>query len=136
MTRMSWESTRVPVRLRWDTPVMPDHDGYAFTSGPIVTDGIIVAGLSGCGRYRDDTCYIIGLDARTGQVAWRTSTVARPGEAGGDTWGDLPVMFRAGSDAWIPGSYDPVNRLIYYGTGAGKALDTRRARHRRRRTLQ
>ena len=90
--------------LRWDTPVMPDHDGYAFTSGPIVTDGIIVAGLSGCGRYRDDTCYIIGLDARTGQVAWRTSTVARPGEAGGDTWGDLPVMFRAGSDAWSQGA--------------------------------
>ena len=106
--------------LRWDTRVMPDHDGYRFTSGPIVTDGIIVSGLTGCGRYRDDTCYIVGLDARTGQVAWRTSTVARPGEPGGDTWGDLPVMFRAGSDAWIPGSYDPVNRLIYYGTAQAK----------------
>ena len=105
---------------RWDTPVMPDHDGYRFTSGPIVTDGIIVSGLTGCQRYRDDTCYIVGLDARTGQVAWRTSTVARPGEPGGDTWGDLPVMFRAGSDAWIPGSYDPVNRLIYYGTAQAK----------------
>ena len=106
--------------LRWDTPVMPDHDGYGFTSGPIVADGVIVAGLRGCDRYRDDTCYIVGLDARTGDVAWRTSTVARPGEPGGDTWGDLPVMFRAGSDAWIPGSYDPVNRLIYYGTSQAK----------------
>ncbi len=106
--------------VRWDTTVMPDHDGYGFTSGPIIADGVIVAGLTGCGRYRDDTCYIVGVDGRTGQVLWRTSTVARPGEPGGDTWGDLPVMFRAGSDAWIPGSYDPASGLVYYGTAQAK----------------
>ncbi len=106
--------------VRWDTTVMPDHDGYGFTSGPIIADGVIVAGLTGCGRYRDDTCYIVGLDGRSGQVLWRTSTVARPGEPGGDTWGDLPVMFRAGSDAWIPGSYDPASGLVYYGTAQAK----------------
>ena len=106
--------------VRWDTTVMPDHDGYGFTSGPIIADGVIVAGLTGCGRYRDDTCYIVGVDGRTGQVLWRTSTVARPGEPGGDTWGDLPVMFRAGSDAWIPGIYDPASGLGYYGTAQAK----------------
>ena len=106
--------------VRWDTPVVPDEEGYAFSSGPIVADGTIVAGLQGCERFRDDTCYIIGLDGRTGQVLWRTSTIARPGDPGGDTWGDLPVMFRAGSDAWIPGSYDPVSRLVYYGTAQAK----------------
>jgi len=106
--------------VRWDTTVMPDHDGYGFTSGPIIADGVIVAGLTGCGRYRDDTCYIVGVDGRSGQVLWRTSTVARPGEPGGDTWGDLPVMFRAGSDAWIPGSYDPASGLVYYGTAQAK----------------
>ena len=106
--------------VRWDTPVVPNEEGYAFSSGPIVADGTIVAGLQGCERYRDDTCYIIGLDGRTGQVLWRTSTIARPGEPGGDTWGDLPLMFRAGSDAWIPGSYDPVTRLVYYGTAQAK----------------
>ena len=106
--------------VRWDTPVMPDFDGYGFSSGPIIADGIIVAGLRGCERYREETCYIVGLDASTGQVAWKTSTVARPGERGGDTWGDLPVLFRAGSDAWIPGSYDPVSGLVYYGTSQAK----------------
>ena len=106
--------------VRWDTTVMPDADGYGFSSGPIIADGMIVAGLRGCERYRDDTCYIVGLDGRTGQVVWRTSTVARPGERGGDTWGDLPVLFRAGSDAWIPGSYDPVSGLVYYGTSQAK----------------
>ena len=106
--------------VRWDTRVMPDQEGYGFSSGPIVADGTIVAGLRGCERFREDTCYIVGLDGRTGQLLWRTSTVARPGERGGDTWGDLPLLFRAGSDAWIPGSYDPVSGLVYYGTSQAK----------------
>ena len=106
--------------IRWDTNVAPDHDGYGFSSGPVVADGVIVAGLRGCERFREDTCYIVGVDGRTGRVLWRTSTVARPGERGGDTWGDLPVLFRAGADAWIPGSYDPVNRLVFYGTSQAK----------------
>ena len=106
--------------VRWDTPVMPDQDGYGFSSGAIVADGTIVAGLRGCERFRDDTCYIVGVDGRTGRVLWRTSTIARPGERGGDTWGDLPLLFRAGSDAWIPGSYDPVSGLVYYGTAQAK----------------
>ena len=106
--------------VRWDATVGTEGAGYTFTSGPIVADGAIVTGLAGCGRFRDDTCYIVGMDARTGRELWRTSTVARPGERGGDTWGDLPVMFRAGSDAWIPGSYDPVTKLIYWGTAQAK----------------
>jgi len=106
--------------VRWDTSVMPDEDGYGFSSGSIVADGTIVAGLKGCERYRDDTCYLVGLDGHTGKVLWRTSTIARPGERGGDTWGDLPLMFRAGSDAWIPGSYDPISGLVYYGTAQAK----------------
>jgi alcohol dehydrogenase (cytochrome c) len=106
--------------VRWDTPVMPDFEGYGFSSGPVVADGVIVAGLRGCQRFREETCYIVGLNARTGQIIWKTSTVARPGERGGDTWGDLPVLFRAGSDAWIPGSYDPVSGLVYYGTSQAK----------------
>ncbi len=106
--------------VRWDTAVMPNEEGYRFSSGPIIADGTIVGGLTGCERFREDTCYIVGLDGRTGRVLWRTSTVARPGERGGDTWGDLPLLYRAGSDAWIPGSYDPVSGLIYYGTSQAK----------------
>jgi alcohol dehydrogenase (cytochrome c) len=104
---------------RWNTPV-GTAPGYTFTSGPIVADGTIVTGLTGCGRYREDTCYVVGLDGRTGRELWRTSTVALPGQRGGDTWGDLPVLFRAGSDAWIPGSYDPGTGLIFWGTAQAK----------------
>lgn len=104
---------------RWEANIGAD-DGYQFSSGSIVADGTVVAGLTGCGIYREGTCYVVGLDAGTGQELWRTSTVALPGERGGDSWGDLPVMFRAGSDAWIPGSYDPASRTILIGTSQAK----------------
>ena len=104
---------------RWDADV-GGGAGFQFSSGSIIADGTVVAGLTGCGRYRDDTCYIVGLDAGTGEERWRTSTIALPGDRGGDSWGDLPVMFRAGSDSWIPGSYDPVTRTLFHGTSQAK----------------
>ena len=103
----------------WDQNV-GGESGYEYTSGSIIADGKVVSGLTGCERYRDDTCYIVALDADTGSELWRTSTVARPGEPGGDSWGDLPVMFRAGSDAWIPGSYDPRAKTLFFGTAQAK----------------
>ena len=103
----------------WDTDV-GGGVGYQYSSGSIVADGKVISGLTGCGLYRDDTCYIVGLDAETGGELWRTSTIALPGERGGDTWGDLPVMFRAGSDSWIPGSYDPITRTLFHGTSQAK----------------
>ena len=103
----------------WDTDV--GHGaGFRFSSGSIIADGKVVSGLTGCGRYRDDTCYIVALNAETGNELWRTSTVARPGERGGDTWGDLPLMFRAGGDAWIPGSYDFSTKTLFFGTAQAK----------------
>ena len=103
----------------WDADI-DQGVGYQFSSGSIVADGKVVSGLTGCGRYREESCYIVGLDADTGEERWRTSTVALPGQRGGDTWGDLPPMFRAGSDSWIPGSYDPVTRTLFHGTSQAK----------------
>ena len=107
-------------QLVWDTAVADPALGYQYTSGPIVVRGKVIAGITGCSRYKDDVCFITGHDAATGRELWRTSTVARPGEPGGDTWGDLPLAFRAGSDAWIPGSYDPEANLVYWGTAQAK----------------
>jgi alcohol dehydrogenase (cytochrome c) len=107
-------------KLVWDTTVADSKLGYQYTSGPIVVRGKVIAGITGCARYKDDVCFITGHDAATGKELWRTSTVARPGEPGGDTWGDLPLTFRAGSDAWIAGSYDPETNLVYWGTAQAK----------------
>src|SRR5258708_2811926 len=94
-------------KLAWDTTVADSKLGFGYTSGPIVVRGKVIAGISGCSRYKEDVCFIAAYDAATGKEMWRTSTIARPGEPGGETWGNLPLNLRAGSDAWIPGSYDP-----------------------------
>jgi len=107
-------------RLVWNTTVADAKLGYGYTSGPIVVRGKVIAGIGGCSRYKEDVCFITGHDAATGKELWRTSTIARPGEPGGETWGDLPLKYRAGSDAWIPGSYDPDANLVYWGTAQAK----------------
>jgi len=106
--------------LAWDHQVADPRLGYSYTSGPIVVKRLIVAGITGCQRYKNDVCFISAHDAQTGKEVWRTSTIARPGEPGGDTWGELPLTFRAGGDAWMPGSYDPASNLIYWGTAQAK----------------
>jgi alcohol dehydrogenase (cytochrome c) len=107
-------------RLVWSTTVADAKLGYGYTSGPIVVRGKVIAGIGGCSRYKEDVCFITGHDTATGKELWRTSTIARPGEPGGETWGDLPLKYRAGSDAWIPGSYDPDANLVYWGTAQAK----------------
>jgi len=107
-------------KLAWDTQVADHKLGYEYTSGPIVVRGKVIAGMTGCTHYKEDVCFITGHDSETGKEVWRTSTVARPGEPGGDTWGDLPLEFRAGGDAWIPGSYDPETNTVYWGTAQAK----------------
>ena len=106
--------------LVWEYQVADDELGYRYTSGPIIVQGKVVAGITGCERYKNDVCFISAHDPETGTELWRTSTVARPGEPGGDTWGDLPLTYRAGADAWIPGSYDPDTDLIYWSTAQPK----------------
>ena len=50
---------------RWDTPVAGGQEGCTFSNGPIVVDGTVVAGLTGCWRYRDDTMAVrIGANMR------------------------------------------------------------------------
>ncbi|PYR45007.1 MAG: pyrrolo-quinoline quinone [Acidobacteria bacterium] len=107
-------------RLVWDQTVADKQLGYQYTSGPIIVKGMVVAGMTGCDRYKDDVCFISAHDAQTGKERWRTATVARPGEPGGNTWGELPLTLRAGADTWIPGSYDPASNLIFWGTAQAK----------------
>ena len=104
----------------WKTAVADPGLGYFYVAGPIVARGKLITGISGCERYKDDVCFITGHDAITGQELWRTSTIARPGEPGGDSWGNLPLRFRAGSDAWIAGSYDAETNLVYWATSQAK----------------
>jgi alcohol dehydrogenase (cytochrome c) len=105
--------------VRWDTPTTPEGVRRGFSSGPIVADGVVVAGHTYCGAD-GYACYIIGIDALTGEELWRVSTIALAGEPGGDTWGGIPVEDRAGAEAWVTGSYDAETGLVYWGTAQAK----------------
>ncbi|HVY65121.1 MAG TPA: PQQ-binding-like beta-propeller repeat protein [Gammaproteobacteria bacterium] len=107
-------------KVAWDVAVADEKLGYRYSSGPIVVKGKVIAGMTGCERYKDDVCFISAHDLDTGRELWRVATVARPGEPGGDSWGDLPLKLRAGADAWIPGSYDPATNLVYWSVAQAK----------------
>lgn len=104
----------------WETRIADPELGYSNSSGPIVADGKVINGITGCGRFYEESCFITAHDARTGQELWRTFTVARPGDPGGDTWGDLPLELRGGADIWMSGSWDPELGLVYFGTAQAK----------------
>ncbi|MAL95535.1 MAG: alcohol dehydrogenase [Haliea sp.] len=104
----------------WRTPKANFEQGYTHTAGPIIGDGVVLSGINGCEWYKKDGCFITGHDADTGEELWRTSTIALPGEPGGDTWAGLPAEMRAGGDNWIAGSYDPDLKLFFVGTSQAK----------------
>ena len=104
----------------WETAVADNTQGFENSSGPIVADGRVILGLAGCARYIKDDCYISAHYANTGELAWRFNTIAKANEPGGDTWGELDDIFRAGGETWITGSYDPDLKLTYWGTAQQK----------------
>ena len=104
----------------WETEVADSSKGFSNSSGPIVADGKVLLGLAGCARYIKEDCYISAHDANTGELLWRFNTIAKADEPGGDTWGELDDIFRAGGETWITGSYDPELKLTYWGTAQQK----------------
>ena len=96
--------------------------GFRGNAGPVIANGVVITGINGCERYKEQTCFITGHDPDTGEELWRTSTIALPGDPNDASWGDTPPYLRAGGDSWIPGSYDPDLGLFYIGTGAGEAV--------------
>jgi alcohol dehydrogenase (cytochrome c) len=93
---------------------------YATNSGPLAVNGLLIQGGGTCTVYEETKCSISAYDAETGAQKWLFRTVALEGEPGGDSWGGLPNLYRAGGEAWITGSYDPELNLTYWGTAQAK----------------
>jgi alcohol dehydrogenase (cytochrome c) len=106
--------------LLWRTVKADWTKGFTHTSGPIIAGGVVVSGLNGCERFKQEGCFVTGHDPDTGEELWRTSTIALPGDPNESTWGNVPPNLRAGGDTWIPGSYDPELGLFYIGTAQAK----------------
>jgi alcohol dehydrogenase (cytochrome c) len=104
-------------KVVWDHATADWTKGWRYTGGPFVANGTIIQGMTGCGNGQPGGCFITGHDARTGEEKWRVYTIAQPDDPGFNTWNGLPLEARYGSSAWVSGSYDPDQNVIFYGTG-------------------
>jgi PQQ-dependent dehydrogenase (methanol/ethanol family) len=104
-------------KLVWDHETADWNKGWRYTGGPFVINGKVIQGMTGCGNAEPGGCFITGNDAKTGAELWRVQTIAHPGDPNYDTWNGLPIESRFGASAWITGSYDPEQNLVFYGTG-------------------
>jgi alcohol dehydrogenase (cytochrome c) len=95
-------------------------EGHGSSSGPLIAKGKVITGMGNCARYEEEKCFISAYDAKIGQQLWKFHTIEKSGERGGDTWGTLGDMFRAGGETWITGSYDPDLNLTYWGIAQAK----------------
>ena len=102
--------------LAWQTKILDYQKGAQQTSGPIIANGKVISGRGCEPEGGPDACIVTAHDARSGKELWRTRTIPRNGEPGGDTWGDVPYEERIHVGTWMVPSYDPELNLIYIGT--------------------
>jgi alcohol dehydrogenase (cytochrome c) len=107
---------------RWQTKV----DSRGNTSGPLIVEGKVISGGACAGNRAN--CYISAHDALTGKEVWRFYTTPAPGEPGDESWAGAPVDKRLASTWGLPGAYDPVRKMLYWGV-ANPMPDQRSARH-------
>jgi alcohol dehydrogenase (cytochrome c) len=107
--------TGMPV---WDTRVGDFEQREVINGGPVVARGRVLVGTTATGvTAKGGGPQMVGIDAETGEIAWRLGTIAKPGEPGGESWNGIPYEQRTGASIWTPPSFDPTTGLVYFGTG-------------------
>jgi len=104
-------------QLVWDKQVADHKKNFSFSSGPLVANGVIVQGTTGCSGAQPGGCFFTGHDPDTGAEIWRVNTIARGDTPEGNSWNGVPLESRHGASAWITGSFDPAQNLIFAGVG-------------------
>ena len=84
----------------WDHTVADWQRGYRYTSGAIVVKGQIVAGITGCERYKEGGCFIsVGHPPRL-RVDVDEILVAEV--VRGDDWGNMTPWMRSSASGRFP----------------------------------
>ena len=101
--------------ILWDTPAAPDAS-RVNTSGARLLATRCCKG-SRIGRFDGFGSYISAYDITTGKQVWRFYTIPA-GRAWHETWGNLPMTFRAGGETRIAGT---TIRISISPTGAWRS---------------
>ena len=107
-------------QVQWDVQVNDWEAGYSFTAGPLVADGKVFTGTSGCSIVGTaGACWFTAHDATNGEELWRFNTLASP-EAGEEieaSWNGVPQENRWGASIWATATYDADLDMVFFGTG-------------------
>ena len=106
-------------QIVWEFQVNDWEQGYSYTAGPLIADGKIFTGTSGCSMVGTaGACWITAHDADTGEELWRYNLLDQQDDPLFEaSWGGIPARNRWGATPWATGAYDPDLDMIYYGTG-------------------
>jgi quinohemoprotein ethanol dehydrogenase len=121
----------------WEVDTITDHTlPYASTGAPQIAGDAVVIGNAGAdighGGVRG---YVAAYDLQSGKFKWRFYTV--PPAAGqplenaalakaAKTWdANRAAQFKGGGTAWDGFAYDPIRRLVYFGTSNAAPYDLR-----------
>ena len=106
-------------QVEWEVQVNDWEKGYSYTAGPLVADGKIFTGTSGCSIVGTaGACWITAHDATNGEELWRFNTLNDPNNPEFEaSWGGVPQENRWGATPWATASYDPELDMVFYGTG-------------------
>lgn len=100
--------------VAWNVKMDEYNLGYSSTAAPLVIKDKVIIGIAG-GEYGVRS-FIDAYDIKTGERKWRRYTIPAAGEKGVETWaGDS--WKTGGGPAWVTGSYDPEQNLLYWATG-------------------
>lgn len=98
----------------WNSKIDEYVNGYSATVAPLVVKDKVIVGIAG-GEY-GIRGYIDAYDVTTGARKWRRYTIPGEGEKGVETWaGDS--WKNGGAPAWVTGSYDPEQNVLFWATG-------------------
>ncbi len=99
----------------WDQN-LTDQADLELTAAPLaLKDEILVGGSGGDRGVRN---WLAALDAKTGELKWKTYSIPAPGEPGSETWKDKLNAWQTGGGAFYgTGAYDPTSNLTYWGSG-------------------
>lgn len=103
--------------VEWDHAIALEpgqvRERLQLRSAPLIVGNKAILGVTASMAPRGG--FIVALDVDTGKELWRFQTIARPGEANGDSWNGLPLDRRSGGSVWHQGTYDRELNLVYYG---------------------
>src|ERR1700722_13252320 len=103
--------------VAWDHETADWRKGWRYTAGPFIVGGMVLQGMTGCGNAEPGGCFITAHDFKTGAEEWGGWTIAHPEDPNLNTWNGVPLESRFGASAWVAGSFDPEQNLVFYGIG-------------------